>query len=212
MAKGGTPIKSGQLFNCGGRPICDYCNRSVHVRSPCYKLHVRLAQDSTHQQHLTWEGSPEVVDRSMPAKEPNNNTSREGSARSGSNYFQQGARSSQANAVHYGAPSSSEAGSSKSAQQYPVLPFSEAQIQKLLSMVGSDDDPDQLTGNNFDFILCVNDWIIDTGASRHMIGCGKFLSDAVSIDGSAPVFIPNGASLLATLYSNECVARPRKAN
>ncbi|PKI36296.1 hypothetical protein CRG98_043322 [Punica granatum] len=68
------------------------------------------------------------------------------------------------------------------------------QFQRLLSKLSQDTiDPNRLVGNEFNFVTLQNEWILDTGASRHMTGCLEHFSRSSPIKGSAPVYIPNGA-------------------
>ncbi|PKI72920.1 hypothetical protein CRG98_006620 [Punica granatum] len=83
-------------------------------------------------------------------------------------------------------------------QSIPTLPFSEEQIQRLLCLVGPDEEGKIQIGNRFNFVPCSETWIIETGASRHMIGCPHFLFDSSPLQGDSLVFIPNGKSVQAT--------------
>lgn len=83
--------------------------------------------------------------------------------------------------------------------QFDGRKLSEAQFQKLLAIIGSNEENYQpLSGKTFIPINSKANWIIDTGASMHMTGHGSLLNDPVEIKGSSPVFIPNGGSSRAT--------------
>lgn len=73
----------------------------------------------------------------------------------------------------------------------------ETQFQRLLSMIGTDEDnSQQLSGNNI--VLMNYEWIVDTRASMHMTGCAQLLTNLRPIATPSPVYIPNGKSLQAT--------------
>ncbi|PKI73995.1 hypothetical protein CRG98_005612 [Punica granatum] len=183
------PVESKPAVQQGGnRPQCDFCNRIGHTRSTCYKLHGRPTNIDGQRGFSGWDNQ----------LKPGSSKGWKGTTgKKQSNAY--GRRSTggfnQANAVQM---------SQNSTQPSTTLPFSEAQLQRLLSLAGPDEEGETQIGNHFVFIRCNETWIIDTGASRHMTGCSHLLFDSSTLQGDSPVFIPNGKSVQATH-----IGRPR---
>lgn len=76
--------------------------------------------------------------------------------------------------------------------------FSDPQFRRLRSIIGTDDDNSSNVPSGNDFLLMKYDWIIDTGASMHMIGYANLLTNSRPNKDSSPVHIPNGKSIQST--------------
>lgn len=176
-------------FMAEGRPICDHCGKPGHFKRDCWSIN----------------GYPDDWDKGR----------RSGPKPVGKNYGSNGPRpkyqgrpthQTQANAVHMGTASSgSSENDGRPIQQIPGL--TEAQVQKLFRMLGREEmDADRLTGNNNNnFVAVETEWILDTGASRHITGRREYFVESSPIVGKMPVFIPNGSTVNATLIGKVAV-------
>ncbi|PKI66163.1 hypothetical protein CRG98_013416 [Punica granatum] len=101
--------------------------------------------------------------------------------------------------VNFSQPNAVQAVNQQTANQsFSTLPFSEGQIQRLLSLIGPDEEGENKIDNRFDFVSCNETWIIDIGASKHMTCCSRFLFNPSSLRGDSTVLIPNEKSVQAT--------------
>ncbi|PKI79314.1 hypothetical protein CRG98_000259, partial [Punica granatum] len=83
------------------------------------------------------------------------------------------------------------------------LGLSNAQFVTLLSMIATHEGRDEpLVGNDNFIFVKEGDWIIDTGASKHMTSCENNLSNLRLIDDELSIYIPNGNSIRATSVGN----------
>ncbi|PKI73819.1 hypothetical protein CRG98_005803 [Punica granatum] len=101
------------------RPQCDFCNRVGHTRSTCYKLHGPPTNQNVQQSSGGWDNSP----KTWNPKGPKGST---GKKQYGGYGKRPPGNSHQANAVQT---------TQVSNQPFSALPFSEEQIQRLLSLV-----------------------------------------------------------------------------
>ncbi|PKI51814.1 hypothetical protein CRG98_027787, partial [Punica granatum] len=152
-----------------GRPSCSNCGKMGHTKSFCWAL----------IGYSSWHSKP----KTNPGKGPGQGQARENSGPRAKAQFQHGP--DRANAVQTGLSSGSRA------EQLETLP--DEQFQRLLSMLSQDTmDPSRLVGNESNFVNLRNEWILDTRASRHMMGCLENFSRMTPIKGGLPVYIPNG--------------------
>ncbi|XP_031378383.1 uncharacterized protein LOC116193772 [Punica granatum] len=207
-ARTGSENRQGQRWTTEGRPICDHCGRAGHVKSSCWVLHGQPADGNNRGKgkklggqgkQITgqWKGSGQwnggkmaMANAAQEAVVPSG-SSGQTKQFSGGSSGQNRQFSGLSNAVHEGRVSNS-AGNILSG-------LSNTQYETLLSIIAAHEGRSEPLVGNIDFISVENtNWIIDTGASRHMTGCVDCLDDLRSIDDKIPIYIPNGNSTRAT--------------
>lgn len=169
----------------GERPTCDYCNRRGHLRKSCFKLR----KDTQRQAAANWEYQQQQQGSGF-RRQPLEKKKSIGRV----------VEPLQAHAVQ--SPGSNFQAQSSAQAQLAAFSFSDAQIRRLLEIAGppgpSDARSDPLTGNSYNLVSCESDWIIDSGASRHITGFAHFLINYSPIKGKSNVYIPDGSSATAT--------------
>ncbi|PKI43275.1 hypothetical protein CRG98_036361, partial [Punica granatum] len=128
-AKGPAESKS-TVQQGGNRPQCDFCNQIGHTRSTYYKLHGRPAHSDGQRGSGGWDNQPK----------PGSSKGWKGT--SGKKQYSASGRRpagalNQANVVQT---------AQNPNQSFTTLPFSEGQLQRLLSLVGPDEEGETQTG------------------------------------------------------------------
>ncbi|PKH47914.1 hypothetical protein CRG98_050403 [Punica granatum] len=228
VARSGSENRQGQRWTAEGKSICDHCGRPGHVKSSCWALHGQPADGNNRgkgkksggqgkQTSGQWRGSGQWNGgRSVVA-----NVAQEGPSAAlggGTNQFSRGTRqwtggnpnsgwaggnfnsgwaggnphSGLSNAVHEGRIPNSMGNS--------LSGLSNTQFETLLNIIAAHEGRNEpLVSNNNNFISIEgSEWIIDTGALRHMTGCVECLDNLRSIDDKIHIYIPNGNSTRAT--------------
>ncbi|PKI60600.1 hypothetical protein CRG98_019076 [Punica granatum] len=158
-----------------GKEICNNCGKMGHSRNSCWALIGYPSWHSKSKQNAT--------------KGPRQGHAKQGAGPRGRAQIQRG--SDRANAAQ------TVQGAASRAERLEAL--LDEQFQKLLSILSQDAMyPNRFVGNEIDFVSLQDEWILDTGASRHMTGSLEKFSSTILIKGDAPVYIPNGGIVQAT--------------
>ncbi|PKI68090.1 hypothetical protein CRG98_011686 [Punica granatum] len=146
-----------------GKVTCSHCGKPGHTKGMCWAI---IGYPAWHFKSKAGAG-----------KGPRTGQAKQNAGLRGKAQTQRGP--DQVNAAQ------TVQGASSRAERLEALP--DEHFQRLLSMLSQDVvDPNLLVGNKFNLVTLQNEWILDTGASRHMTGCLEYFLISIPIKGGAP--------------------------